>query len=155
MGQKRTLLNHAGITVTSIEASQKFYEEVVGMKFYRRGSGSSGDWYDTLTENTGAVSSAVMLRADDFLLQLVEYHEGGNPESVASHHRVGNVHFCINVEDVEQKYAEVTALGTYHCTPIVHLPGGGLRVDGMRSFYVRDPDNIPVEFLQMPADYVL
>jgi lactoylglutathione lyase len=155
MAKQRTLLNHAGITVSSIEASREFYENVVGMEFYRKGSGSSGEWYDTLTENTGAVSSAVMLKSDDFLLQLVEYHEGGNPDSVAGHHRTGNVHFCINVPDVEAKYAEITALGKYHCTPMVDLPGGGLRVDGMRSFYVRDPDNIPVEFLQMPEDYDL
>ena len=155
MAHDRTLLNHAGITVTSIEASRAFYEDVVGMSFYRKGNGSSGDWYDTLTENTGAVSSAVILKSDNFLLQLVEYHEGGNPESVTGHHRVGNVHFCINCEDVDAKRAEIVALGKYPCTEIVSLPGGGLRADGMRSFYTRDPDGIPVEFLFMPPDYVL
>jgi len=155
MAVARTLLNHAGICVSSIESSREFYEDVVGMKFYRKGNGSSGAWYETLTETPGAVSSAIILRSDDFLLQLVEYHEAGIAEAVTGHNRVGNVHFCINVPDVEQKYAEVTALGKYRCTEIVSLPGGGLRADGMRSFYAHDPDGIPVEFLQMPEDYVL
>jgi catechol 2,3-dioxygenase-like lactoylglutathione lyase family enzyme len=148
MANTDTLVNHFGITVSNLENSMKFYIEIVGMEFFRRGSGSSGDWYETLTETPGAVSKAVMLRSDDLMLQLVEYQQGGLAESYASHNRVGNVHICINVADVEAKYALIKEIGEYRHTEIVRLPDGGLRVPGMRSFYVHDPDGVPVEFVQ-------
>jgi catechol 2,3-dioxygenase-like lactoylglutathione lyase family enzyme len=148
MANTDTLVNHFGITVSNLEDSMRFYIDIVGMEFYRRGSGSSGEWYETLTETPGATSQAVMLRSDDLMLQLVEYQQGGLAESYASHNRVGNVHICINVADVEAKFAQISAAGKYHHTEIVSLPDGGLRVPGMRSFYVHDPDGVPVEFVE-------
>jgi catechol 2,3-dioxygenase-like lactoylglutathione lyase family enzyme len=46
------------------------------------------------------------------------------------------------VADVEAKHAEVVALGAHDPTPVVDLP-----VPGARSFYVHDPDGVPVELL--------
>jgi len=103
---------------------------------------SGGDWFDTLTHNRGAVIDVVMLRSPEVVLQLVRYERGGNAGAVVGHNRVGNVHLCINVDDVDAKRAAVVAAGL-DATPVVGLP-----VPGMRSFYTADPDGVPVEFLQ-------
>jgi len=138
-----TLVNHVGLTVSDLDASVAFYVDIVGMEVMTRTT-SGGAWFDTLTHNSGAVIGVVMLRAPDVVLQLVEYERGGIPDAVTGHNRVGNVHLCINVDDVTAKRLAVVAAGL-EATPIVALP-----VPGMRSFYSADPDGVPVEFLQAP-----
>jgi catechol 2,3-dioxygenase-like lactoylglutathione lyase family enzyme len=138
-------LNHVGITVTDLEVSQAFYVDVVGMELVLRGFRTGGVWFDTLTENTGAVIDAALLSAGGMTLQLVQYHEAGNPEAVTGHNRVGNLHLSFDVEDVDAHHAKLTRRPELRATAIVPLP-----VEGYRSFYVRDPDGVPVEFMESP-----
>ncbi len=135
------LVNHVGLTVSDLDASIAFYAGVVGMTVQVRTT-SGGAWFDTLTGNDGAAIGVVMLQAPEVVVQLVQYERGGIGEAVTGHNRVGNVHLCINVDDVDAKRAAVVAAGLA-ATPIVALPA-----PGMRSFYTADPDGIPVEFLQ-------
>jgi len=140
---QRRFVNHVGLTVRDLATSVAFYRDVVGMEVDRPRVRISGDWFDTLTDNTGAVIDVVMLRAGELVLQLVQYQEGGSPDAATGHSRAGNLHLCINIDDVQAKHAELLATGRFRPTPIVDLP-----VPGMQSFYVRDPDGVPVEFLQ-------
>ena len=138
-------LNHLGVTVTDLDASLDFYCDVVGFALGLR-TRAKGDWFDTLTRNTGADIEIAMLKLDDFTLQLVQYHaSGGAPLSLA-HHNVGNPHLCIEVDDVDARHRTITASGLHDPTPIVDIMGSGIR-----SFYVHDPDGLPVELLQMPS----
>jgi catechol 2,3-dioxygenase-like lactoylglutathione lyase family enzyme len=140
-------LNHVGITVTDLEASQAFYVDVVGMELVLRGFRTGGEWFDTLTENSGAVIDAALLSAGGVTLQLVQYHEAGISESMTGHNRVGNLHLSFDVDDVEAKHAQLRERPELRATAVVQLP-----VDGYRSFYVRDPDGVPVEFLESPKN---
>lgn len=142
MTGERTSVNHVGLTVSDLDASVAFYRDVVGMDVELSGFRSGGEWFDTLTGNAGAVIDVAMLRAGSVVLQLVQYHEGGDPVAVTGHERVGNVHLSVNVDDVETKHASLAA---HDPTPVVDLP-----FPGARSFYVRDPDGIPVEFIHLP-----
>lgn len=137
------MLNHIGLTVGDLDRSVTFYQQIAGMEVDHRGIRTGGEWFDTLTDNSGAVIDAVMMRIGDVVLQLVQYFEAGNPEATTGHNRVGNLHLCFNVDDVDAKLAEVIARGNVTHTPIVELP-----LPGLRSFYVRDPDGVPVEFLE-------
>jgi catechol 2,3-dioxygenase-like lactoylglutathione lyase family enzyme len=138
-----SLVNHVGLTVSDLDASVGFYTRVVGMTVQVRTT-SGGPWFDTLTGNDGAVIGVVMLESPGVVLQLVEYEQGGGGAAPTGHNRVGNVHLCINVDDVDATRDRVVAAGL-PATPIVALP-----VPGMRSFYTADPDGVPVEFLQPP-----
>ena len=78
-------------------------------------------------------------------LQLVRYHQGGAPGGTG-HAAVGGLHLCFEVDDVEASYAALSADDRYHIGPIVRRePYGG------RSFYVHDPDGVPVELEQRDA----
>ena len=140
-----TSLNHVGITVTDLEASKAFYVDVVGMALVVHGFRTGGEWFDTLTENSGAVIEAAQLSAGGMTLQLVQYHEAGNPEAVTGHNRVGNLHLSFDVEDAEAKHAQLRERPELRITAVVQLP-----IEGHKSFYVRDPDGVPVEFLESP-----
>jgi len=138
-------VNHVGLTVGDLDASLAFYTEVVGMTVVVPRYRSGGAWFDTLTGNHGAAIDVAMLQSGSLVLQLVQYHQGGDPVAFTGHARVGNVHLSIDVDDVEKKRAAIAR--THDPTPIVGLP-----FPGARSFYVHDPDGVPVEFLQLPDD---
>ena len=137
--------NHIGLTVTDLDASMAFYRDVVGMELERRYPVAADAWFKTLTENPDAVVEAVMLRLDALRLQLVRYHDGGAPGGTG-HAALGGVHLCFEVDDVDGAHAALSAADRYHVGPIVRRePYGG------RSFYVNDPDGVPVELEQRDA----
>jgi catechol 2,3-dioxygenase-like lactoylglutathione lyase family enzyme len=137
--------NHIGLTVTDLDASTAFYCEVAGMTVERRYPVAEDAWFKTLTENPDAVVEAVMLRLDTLRLQLVRYHRGGAPGGTG-HAAVGGLHLCFEVDDVDAVHAVLSADGRYHVGPIVRRePYGG------RSFYIDDPDGVPVELEQRDA----
>ena len=135
-------LNHLGITVSDLDASLAFYRDVVGFEVNVR-TRVAGEWFDTLTRNEGADIEIAMLRLADFTLQLVQYHASGGATLPLAHHNVGNPHLCIEVDDVDARHDEIARTGRYDPTPIVDIMGTGIR-----SFYVHDPDGVPVELLQ-------
>jgi catechol 2,3-dioxygenase-like lactoylglutathione lyase family enzyme len=139
-------LNHAGITVRDLDDSIAFYCDVVGFDLSLR-TRTGGDWFDTLTHNAGAEIEIAMLTIDGFTLQLVQYHRAGGVPLALAHHHIGSPHLCIEVDDVDRRHAAISATGSHDPTPLVDIMGTGIR-----SFYVRDPDGMPVELLQMPAE---
>src|SRR4029453_5972044 len=134
-------LNHMGVTVDDIEKSIVFYRDVVGMELFSRRR-MQGDWFDTLTHNSGADIDLATLRMEGLTLQLVQYLAAGGSTLPLAHHNVGNPHLCINVDDVDPKHREAPRPVGPDRTPIVGIMGPGIR-----SFYVHDPDGLPVEFL--------
>jgi glyoxylase I family protein len=138
-------VNHVGITVTDLDASLAFYCEVMGFTLGLR-TRADGEWFDTLTHNDGADIEIAMLQLGDFTLQLVQYHAAGGVPLALAHHNVGNPHVSIEVDDVDARHRLISASGRHGPTPIVDIMGTGIR-----SFYVHDPDGVPVELLQMPS----
>jgi len=135
-------LNHVGLTVGDLERSIEFYRDTVGMKLSGRVR-LQGEWFDVLTHNRGADIDVAMLELGEFTLQLVQYLAAGGGVLPLAHNQIGNPHLCIDVEDVETKHRAVVATGRFEPTPIVDIMGSGTR-----SFYIADPDGVPVEFLQ-------
>jgi catechol 2,3-dioxygenase-like lactoylglutathione lyase family enzyme len=136
------VVNHVGIAVGDLERSVAFYRDVVGLEVQIEHFHAEGEWFDTLTANAGAVVDGANLGDEGFTLQLVHYDAGGESEAMTGHNRVGNLHVSINVPDAYAKRAEVVAAGVADPTPVVEIPGG-------RSFYVFDPDGVPVEFIHL------
>src|SRR3954451_7909789 len=136
-----TRVNHVGLTVTDLDASVTFYRDIVGMEVVRRYPVAKDEWFQSLTENPDAVVEAVMMQLDSFRIQLVRYHGGGGP-GATGHAVEGGLHLCIDVDDVDATLARISGLGQYHVGPLVERPPYG-----GRSFYVHDPDGVPVEFV--------
>jgi catechol 2,3-dioxygenase-like lactoylglutathione lyase family enzyme len=137
-------VNHVGLTVSDLGASVAFYRDVVGMTMDDPSTRRvGGPWFDTLTWNQGADIEVAHLSLGSVQLQLVQYHAGGGGRSETGHNRVGDVHLCITVDDVEERHERIVASGAHRPTDVVDIMDTGIR-----SFYVEDPDGIPVEFLQ-------
>src|SRR5215211_3920325 len=101
------VVNHVGITVSDLDRSLTFYRDVVGFAVHRRTEASGATWFATLTENPGAEVRSVTMRLGDFSLQLVEYIAGGAPGAAPGHATVGNVHFCVNVDSLDERHEQL------------------------------------------------
>ena len=139
------MLLHVGLTVSNIAASVGFYRDVVGMTLSSEFVGSN-DWFDVLTNNPGSELSVAHLRLGKYELQLIEYLAGGRDDAAdVAHNRIGSPHLCFLVTDVDAKFAQVSERGDVTITSeIIDIAAGA------RSFYVEDPDGVPVEFVQLP-----
>jgi catechol 2,3-dioxygenase-like lactoylglutathione lyase family enzyme len=130
-----------GLTVADLEASIAFYRDVVGMRELFR-SESGGEWFDRLTGNRGARLRVAHLALGALQLQLVQYLAGGGERLGLAHRHVGSPHLCVDVDDVEERHARLASEARHAISPLVRIGDTGLR-----SFYVADPDGVPVEFL--------
>ncbi len=140
----KSSLNADGLANSDLEASVALYRDVAGFDIEGRYQ-IAGEWFDTLTHNQDSQIDVAMLRMGEVVLQLIEYEAGGGDTLELAHHQVGNPHLSITVDDVEARHADIVASGLHDPTPLVDIMGAGIR-----SFYVADPDGVPVEFLQMP-----
>ena len=144
------MLNHVGLTVSDLGESVAFYRDVVGFTVKLERMIAEGEWFDTLTDGAGATIEFALVGDDRFTLQLVQYLVGAGPPARTGHVGVGNVHFCVEVHDLDARWAELTAAGQRGVTPIVNIMG-----TDTRSFYVQDPDGIPVEFLEPAGERLI
>jgi catechol 2,3-dioxygenase-like lactoylglutathione lyase family enzyme len=142
-GKEMAELNHIGLTVRNLDASLKFYREVVGMTVETSFALENGR-FAKLTRNPEASIRGVYVLAGSFRLQLLEYVAGGGTGQNIHHNNAGSPHMSFGVPDVEAKYRQVQATaGAKIISDIVEV------VPKFRSFYVEDPDGVPVEFFQM------
>jgi catechol 2,3-dioxygenase-like lactoylglutathione lyase family enzyme len=160
--------HHVGLTVRDIERSYAFYSEIVGLSVcdqdaalgtkqgadLRTEKSAGGmellalrsDAFDKLTNAHGTEIKYVNLQSSDgsFIFQLIEYVKGKKGELELDHARAGSMHLSFFVDDVEVKYGELRERGDVQITSqIVELNAT------MRSFYICDPDGVPVEFMEI------
>ena len=165
---RKAEFHHVGFTVRDIERSFAFYRDVVGMAVWnqedeldvkppeerRIETGATGveissvrsESFDRLTNNPGSEIKYLMLTSSDrkLVFQLIEYVAGGGPELELDHNRAGSMHFSFFVDDVDAKRSEIERRGD------VKIISDVVRITpSMRSFYVSDPDGVPVEFLEV------
>jgi len=163
-----TPFHHVGITVRSIEQSFAFYTTVLEMSVWNQEASLaveapierrpaapadaegfmvfSSPVFDILTNNPGAEFKYVMLQSTDgsFVLQLTEYTAGGQEGPRGSHNRTGGLHMSFFTDDVDARWKALRDRGDVSIiSEVVQI------TPSMRSFYVEDPDGIPVELIEI------
>jgi catechol 2,3-dioxygenase-like lactoylglutathione lyase family enzyme len=142
-------LHHVGITVKDLEASIRFYHDVLGLPF----SNEPSPWFDgeELGKAVGVPGAAlrqVSLLLGDTTLELLEY---SSPESKTTaplkSNDLGASHIAFLVEDIEAKKAELEAKGIEFYGPVNAVDEGVLA--GWRWVYFEDPDGYPLELVEV------
>jgi catechol 2,3-dioxygenase-like lactoylglutathione lyase family enzyme len=117
-------LNHVMIRVADLEASVKFYRDILGLRPRPRPAFDfPGAW---------------------FALGGQELHLVADPATPASR---GNHHFALWVEDPAAAKREILAQGW------THLRGPSPRPDGVMQVFVTDPDGYVIELMSAPPDH--
>ncbi|HEY6760400.1 MAG TPA: VOC family protein [Baekduia sp.] len=141
-----TGLNHMGLAVADLEKARDFYVNVVGME--EEGlSEISSESFDKLMNDEGLRIRFWYLNLDGFRLQLVQYVDGAGESLALRHNKGGCPHLCFAVADARRKHEEIRRRGDVKIISDVVTSRYGAMV--AHSFYVEDPDGMPIEFGQV------
>ena len=124
-------LTHAAVRVTDLSRSLDFYCRILGLEEQFRLCGESGDpWL-------------VYIKVGE--RQFIELFPGGQGAHEAPS-GAGLVHICLEVDDIQATYRELTSRG------LVANGEPVLGADGSWQFWTADPDGQPIEFHQFTTD---
>jgi lactoylglutathione lyase len=128
-----TRLGHIAIRARDIEATVRFYRDMLGMQEAFRMHNLPG-------EQLGSVHLFVGPS------QFIEIFPNGTEESPLNEHTIGYAHLCFEVEDAAKTLEELRTRGA----PIdVELKRGFSRCI---QFWTHDPDGNRIEFVELPPD---
>jgi catechol 2,3-dioxygenase-like lactoylglutathione lyase family enzyme len=142
-------LHHVGITVADLDASIRFYHDVLGLQF----SNEPSPWFDGLELGPavgvpGAALRQVSLLVGDTTLELLEYK---SPPSETTKplpsNNIGASHVAFLVDDVEATKSELEAKGIEFFSDVNTVDDGVLA--GWRWVYFADPDGYPLELVEV------
>lgn len=140
LGKYAKSIDHVAIAVPDLEASIKFYSEVLGFELRER--------RETKGEKT-AMISAVMVAGPLTFVLLQGTTEGSQVSRFVEHYGAGVQHLAIGVENLKEMAEELKGTGMEFDTNIIE--GGGLR----QIFSHRDPGSgMMFEFIErMGGDF--
>ena len=142
-------LHHVGITVRDLDASIRFYHDVLGLEF----SNEPSPWFDgpelgPVVGVPGAGLRQVSLLVGATTLELLEYKSPpSNTTEPLKSNSVGASHVAFVVEDIEAKKAELEAKGISFYSEVNVVDEGVLA--GWRWVYFEDPDGYPLELVEV------
>ncbi len=135
------MYNHTGQVVTDLERSKRFYEEVLGFRFWHQITppDEATAKLTCLTPPLG--TTAVYLTLDGFVLELMHYSAPGAaaPFRPRTMNEPGLTHLSISVDDVRATAAKAAEYGGQ----IVEDSDIGV------AMLIRDPDGQLLELLPM------
>ena len=142
--------DHTGITVTNLERSVAFWQDVLGFELSHRAH-HTGDLASEVTGVPGAEISIAVLKGYGHKIELLEYLAPANRKNVDLRPcDVGSVHVALMVDNLDPVLSTIAASGWRAAGEPQTLNTGPNT--GKRVVYVRDPDGITIELMQPPPD---
>lgn len=127
-----TGLGHTAVRASNFEESIHFYKDILELEEVFRIYNENGD--------TRIVYFYVGGR------QFIELFPNGTVPTEYPGNKIGLVHICLEVEDVEEAYRDLEKKGVTFDT--------GLQIGKAkcRQFWIHDPDGTPIELMQLPPE---
>jgi catechol 2,3-dioxygenase-like lactoylglutathione lyase family enzyme len=140
-------LDHIAITVTDLAASVRFYTEALGLEKVEQ-HGLDGPGISRMAGHDDVQLEVVRLVApgtSDVRIDLQHYLHPESARTPTSLGDIGNTHFCLTVDDLDQAHGRLSALGAeFVSTPVdLELDGETLKV-----VFMKDPDGYVIELFQ-------
>ncbi len=142
-------LHHVGVTVKDLEASIRFYHDILGLQFSNEPSPwFEGEGLEKGVGVPGAILRQVSLLLGDTTVELLEYKSppSGTSRPITSN-SFGASHIAFHVDDIHAKKAELEAKGIAFYSDVNVVDEGVLA--GWRWVYFEDPDGYPLELVEV------
>jgi catechol 2,3-dioxygenase-like lactoylglutathione lyase family enzyme len=142
-------LHHVGITVKDLDASIRFYHDILGLDF----SNEPSPWFEedglgVAVGVPGAALRQVSLILGDSTLELLEYKTPpSETDQPLLSNNVGASHVAFLVDDIRAKKDELEAKGIEFYSDVNSVDEGVLA--GWRWVYFEDPDGYPLELVEV------
>ena len=129
-------INHTCIAVNDLDRSVAFYRDIVGCEVGRE------------LDYTTVICIPLRAGGDTLELMKVLDTEGKNLQRPMVAGDVGNVHVCVQVDNIEEHAQKVKNSGAEVTSDLRDMTVGNTVI---RTFYFRDPDGYALQFLQVPS----
>ena len=142
--------DHTGITVSNLERSLAFWQNVIGFEFSHRAH-QKGEMAEKITGVKGAeLLLAVLKTPGGHKIELLQYLAPADrsQDSALRPCDVGHVHVALRVENLDELLAKIAVSGWKAAGDPQTLTAGPNA--GKRVIYVRDPDGTTIEFMEVP-----
>jgi catechol 2,3-dioxygenase-like lactoylglutathione lyase family enzyme len=141
--------DHTGITVSNLERSLDFWQNVLGFEFSHRAHQMS-EMASEITGVAGAEIKLVVVKAPGgHKIELLEYLAPADRKHVDLRPcDVGSVHIALTVDDLDAVLQKIAASGWKTAGKPQTLTAGPNA--GKRVVYIRDPDGTTIEFMELP-----
>lgn len=142
-------LSHIGLCVSDLDASRRFYCELLGFREVHA-LDISGELSDKLLELPDVDVRTVYLERDGVRLELLHYREPGHRGEgvVRPMNALGLTHLSVRVDDLEATLATLREAGT-RILEQTRIDDAGA---GVAVVFVTDPDGTRIELVQLPGD---
>jgi catechol 2,3-dioxygenase-like lactoylglutathione lyase family enzyme len=147
---------HVSFTVSDIDASVKWYTEVLGLE-YVRSQEQANEYTEKLVAFKNAHLKVAQLRVPGDTIPLSRHHielvEYVNPRGEViplDTNRTGVGHWAFMVDDIHKDFERMKALGVKFKAEKPVAIEAGVNKGGF-TVYFTDPDGITLELVQPPA----
>ena len=143
--------DHTGITVSDIERSLAFWQDVLGFELSHRAH-QKGELAEQITGVIGAEILIAVLKAPGHKIELLEYRAPPDRERQNNLRPcdLGAAHIALTVDNLDEVLDRIAAFGWKTAGEPQTLTVGPN--SGKRVIYVRDPDGTTIELMQMPQN---
>jgi catechol 2,3-dioxygenase-like lactoylglutathione lyase family enzyme len=143
-------VDHIGLTVSQLERSVPFYRVLLGSdpileQVIREQHVAEIVGYDELE----LAIALFEIPGSTTILELLEYRKPRGITIDMETANPGNAHVCLVVEDLDAEFRRLGAAGVeFRSAGPVYSPTGAWK--GSKAVYLRDPDGITVELVELP-----
>jgi catechol 2,3-dioxygenase-like lactoylglutathione lyase family enzyme len=144
-------IHHSGLHVRDIEASVRFYVDLLGLELVARQE-RNGGYVAEIVGYPGAVMRFAFVRPPGGgpMIELIQYVDpAGTPIDTATKNP-GTGHVCFSVRDIHAIFDRLSAAGVRFKSAAPVPITEGINKGGF-GVYLLDPDDITLEMIQPPA----
>jgi catechol 2,3-dioxygenase-like lactoylglutathione lyase family enzyme len=141
-------LDHVGFAVSNLDRSVEFYSLLLGesptlrkvwdVEYVGRIVGYPGNKLD----------AAFWRLPGGTILELLEYLEPKPGRVDMETYNAGNAHLCLVTDDLHADFERLRGHATFRSPDPIEIPWGPYK--GGWAAYIRDPDGISIELMQVP-----
>ncbi len=141
-------LDHVGFSVRSLDRAVEWYTFLLGSPPVLRKTWRE-PYLSRVVGYPGAALEAAMWRLPGgILLELLEYINPPPGTVDMGSYNAGNAHLCLVVDDLDSDFIRLKGRATFRDPKPVEIPWGPYK--GGKACYLRDPDGISIELIQLP-----
>jgi catechol 2,3-dioxygenase-like lactoylglutathione lyase family enzyme len=141
-------LDHIGFAVSDIERSTAWYTELLEQPAMMRREWRQAYVAALLGYDEVVLDCAFWRLPGGAVLELIQYVVPAAARVDMETYNVGNAHLCLVTEAIERDCARLRDVAAFRAPQPIRIPWGPY--EGGRACYLRDPDGISVELLELP-----